>query len=110
MAMPVWVTDAARTSYLRFLGVPSTLITIQDEPIDVLEARAGRLLGDNRLLEASTAALTLDIVEAIKRALVRRTKGAVDELASVAASESWDNRVAMALDLISEKLEAQVGT
>ncbi len=70
MAMPLCRPDAAPTASLRFVCVPTTVITIQDESIDALEARTQRLLGENHLLGVSTAALTLDLAEVMLRSVV----------------------------------------
>jgi magnesium transporter len=70
MAMPLWKSDAPATSSVRFVCVATTLITIQDESIDVIEERAERLLGDQCLLEVNTAALTLDLAGAMLKSLV----------------------------------------
>ena len=72
IAMPVWIPDQTRTSPVRFVGVPTTLITIQDESIELIEERARHLLGAQHLLEASTAALALDLVEAMLKTLFPR--------------------------------------
>lgn len=71
MAMPLWRPDAAAApSSVRFVGAATTLITIQDEPIDFIEEKVQHLHGDQRLLEASTAALTLELAGAMLKALV----------------------------------------
>ncbi len=70
MALPLWRPNTTATSSVRFVGVATTLITIQDEQIDFIEEKAQRLLGDQSLLEASTAALTLDLAGAMLKALV----------------------------------------
>jgi magnesium transporter len=58
--------DAGRGgSSIRFVCLATTLITIQDAPLDFLDERVQRLLGDGRLLEVSTAALTLDLLRAL---------------------------------------------
>ena len=72
IAMPVCIPDQTRTSPVRFVGVPTTLITIQDEPVESIEERARHLLGAQHLLEASTAALALDLVEAMLKTLFPR--------------------------------------
>lgn len=69
MAMPLCTPDAAVTSSVRFVCVPTTLITIQDKPIAVLEERAEHLLGDRRLCGVNTAALTLDLAEVMLKSL-----------------------------------------
>lgn len=70
MAMPVWRPEDATDSSVRFVGVPTTLITIQDEPVEFIEDMAERLQGDNRLLDVSTAALTLHLTEAMVKSLL----------------------------------------
>lgn len=69
MAMSLMSTGSV-TSSVRFVGVATTLITIQDERIDFLEERTARLQGEQRLLEVSTAALTLDLAGTILKSLV----------------------------------------
>jgi len=68
-AMPVWRPDVAATSSVRLVGVPTTLITIQDEPIDFIEERVQHLLHDPHLLDVSAAALALDLTEAMLKSL-----------------------------------------
>lgn len=70
VAMPLWRPDAALAPCVRFVGTPTMLITIQDEPIDFIEEKVQHLHGDQRLLEASTAALTLELAGAMLKALV----------------------------------------
>lgn len=68
MAMPLWTPDAAAAA-VRFVGVATTLITVQDAPVDVLEEQAERLRGEQRLYDPGTAALTLDLARAMLRSL-----------------------------------------
>ena len=67
LAMPLGNLDVAATSSVRFVGVATTLITIQDEPIESIEERAQHLLGARHLLEVSATALALDLVEALMK-------------------------------------------
>ena len=67
LAMPLGNLDVAATSSVRFVGVATTLITIQDEPIESIEERAQHLLGAQHLLEVSATALALDLVEAVMK-------------------------------------------
>ena len=65
LAMPLWNLGTAATSSLRFVGVATTLITIQDQPMESIQERAQYLLGAQHLLEVSASALALDLVEAV---------------------------------------------
>ena len=67
LAMPLWNPNVAGTSSVRFVGVATTLITIQDEPIESIEEKAQHLLGAQHLLEVSASSLALDLVEALMK-------------------------------------------
>jgi magnesium transporter len=67
IAMPLWNPGTAATSSLQFVGVATTLITIQDQPIESIDERTQYLLGAQHLLEVSASALALDLVEALMK-------------------------------------------
>ena len=67
LAMPLWNSHVAATSSFRFVGVATTLITIQEEPLEFIEERAQHLLADQHILDVSVTALALDLVEALMR-------------------------------------------
>lgn len=69
MAMPLWAPDTAAISSLRFACVATTLITIQDEPIDFIEELAKRYCGDMHLLDVNTASLIFHLTETILKFL-----------------------------------------
>ncbi|MCP4640011.1 MAG: hypothetical protein GY851_06250, partial [bacterium] len=67
MAMPVWASDVRGTPSVRFACVATSLITIQDGPIDFVEETARRFCGEQHLLDSSSAALTFHLVEAMSK-------------------------------------------
>lgn len=70
MAMPLWRPGAADMPPLRIAGTATTLITIQDGPIEFIERLTERLRGDQHLLGCSAAALTFHLIEAMLRSLI----------------------------------------
>lgn len=58
------------TPSIRFVCAPTTLITIQDEPVHALDKLAKYLRGDRRLLDASTTVLTYDIAAGLHKCLM----------------------------------------
>jgi magnesium transporter len=70
MDMPVWNRDTTAAPSVRLVCAPTTLITIQDEPVHAIDELAEYLRGDRRLLDASTAALTYDIAEGLHKFLM----------------------------------------
>jgi len=70
LAMPIRNPDGDATSSIRIVCVATTLITIQDGPVNALDTLAARLINDRRLLDASTVALTFDIAETLYKSLM----------------------------------------
>ena len=70
MMIPVWTHDEMVNSCVRLLFVPTTLITIQEEPIPAVEEVAGDLQDDKRLPDGGISALVVQVLEALLRATV----------------------------------------